>query len=199
MPGWVGLYRGTYFIVGICSWKWMLGETYTKERGQICCLFQKSLKLQWVKVIYSLHWRNSLESLQWTDKERMKQIDFFHDIREEPRKRVLEILVNENWKPNPWPLLHLYRTKNPQWWLCKESHSPGPAKEPSQSLPTAPAISYPVPGKGQSTQQVLYPMEMMQATCGKYSICREEGAVRQPQSLWACKKPWRHGKNHLAR
>lgn len=51
-----------------------------KEMGQYAVFIQKSLKIIGIATI----------------EERMKQIDSFNDIKVKPRKRVLEILVNEN-------------------------------------------------------------------------------------------------------
>lgn len=151
MPIWVGLYRGTYFILEICSWKWMLRETNMKERDQICCLYSEVSEAS-MSEGHLFSALNKLIRITAIDRQRMKQIDFFHDIREKRRKRVLEIPVNENWKPNPCPLLQLYRRRKPQLWLCKESHRPGSTGSHHRASQQLLAISYPVPGKGQSTQ-----------------------------------------------
>lgn len=86
-----------------------------------------------------------------TDKESMKQRGFFHDIRVKPRKRVLEILVNENSKPNIFPLLQLYKSKSLSCDCVRSVIGQALQREPPQSHPTAPAVRYLVPGKGQST------------------------------------------------
>lgn len=71
------------------------------------------------------------------DRQKKEKAKRFHDIREKPRKMVLEILVNKISKPNPCPLLQIYKSQKPQLWLYKESNRPDSAKgamaEPSNN------------------------------------------------------------------
>lgn len=148
MPGWVGLYRVTYFILEICSWKWMLGETNMEERGQICCLYSEVSEAS----MSEGHVFSALKKLMGIvamDQQRKDEANSFLPWHKGGAQKKGPRNISE-WKlkAKSLPPSAALQEEKPQLWLCKESHRPGPAKGVITKPPNSPCCKLSFPWEG---------------------------------------------------